>query len=241
MSLLRFTKHFYGKLHLGMPFGINLRTVAEKADIFLSQLFSIFTTFTYHHQKLRYFYHSYNRAYDNERIIEIPIFRTFIKHVAPHQLLEIGNVLSHYQTATHTIVDKYEVAPKVINQDVVSFQPKKRYQIIISISTLEHVGQDEVTQDAAKAIKAITHLQSLLKPNGKCIISVPVGHNHQLDKYLYQYSLKNPQQVDYFERVTEQNRWQSITPAKAMKHKYGRPFPCANALAIATFLPASQS
>lgn len=241
MSVLHFTKRFYGKLHLGMPLGINLRTVTDRIDIALTRFSSIFTTFSYQHHQLHYFYHSYNNAYNNERTIEIPIFRIYLENASPGHILEIGNVFSHYQPVTHTIVDKYEVAPQVINQDVVRYQPKKRFSLIISISTLEHVGQDESPCDPAKAIRAITHLRGLLKPKGICIVSVPVGHNHQLDAFIYDYALKNPTQVQYYQRINENNQWQEISPIKGIKIKYGKPFPCANGLAIATFLPISKT
>jgi hypothetical protein len=38
------------------------------------------------------------------------------------------------------VLDKYEQAPGVINEDVVSFSPPQKYDLIVSVSTLEHVG-----------------------------------------------------------------------------------------------------
>jgi len=51
-------------------------------------------------------------------------------------------VLSHYFAVKHDIVDKYEIAPSVVNEDLVNFKPGKKYDLIVSISTLEHVGWD---------------------------------------------------------------------------------------------------
>jgi len=58
-------------------------------------------------------------------------------------ILEIGNVLSRHIKLEHDILDKYETAKGVINEDIVDFKSEKKYDLIISISTLEHVGWDE--------------------------------------------------------------------------------------------------
>ena len=46
-----------------------------------------------------------------------------------NELLEIGNVLSHYFKWDHDVVDKYEKVEGVINEDVVDFRPSKKYDI----------------------------------------------------------------------------------------------------------------
>jgi hypothetical protein len=66
-----------------------------------------------------------------------------VKRYKERNILEIGNVLSHYFPVNHDIVDKYEKADGVINQDVVHFYSPKKYDLIVSVSTLEHVGWDE--------------------------------------------------------------------------------------------------
>jgi hypothetical protein len=40
-------------------------------------------------------------------------------------VLEVGNVLSHYFPVHHDVLDKYEKAKGVINEDVVEFSPAK--------------------------------------------------------------------------------------------------------------------
>ena len=76
-------------------------------------------------------------------------------------MLEVGNVLSHYQRVCHDIVDKYEAREGVINEDVVSFDPGRRYALIVSISTLEHVGWDENPRETDKVSRALDNLERL--------------------------------------------------------------------------------
>jgi hypothetical protein len=56
----------------------------------------------------QYFYHWFNTTFKNERTIEIPIVCKFINESKNLEILEIGNVLSHYFEFKHDVVDKYE-------------------------------------------------------------------------------------------------------------------------------------
>ena len=83
-------------------------------------------TFKYHHtftlgdKKYRYFYHNYNRAWMNERSVEIAVVWDLVRQYPPQKVLEVGNVLSHYFPIRHDVLDKYEVAPGIINKDAAS-------------------------------------------------------------------------------------------------------------------------
>jgi len=96
---------------------------------------------------------------ENERAVEIPIIWHIVRENKGKRILEAGNVLSHYFRVDHDIVDKYERAEDVINEDVVNFQPSKKYDLIVSISTLGHVGWDENPKEPSKILKAIEHLK----------------------------------------------------------------------------------
>jgi hypothetical protein len=75
-------------------------------------------------------------------MIEVPIIYEMVKEAEAYgqKVLEVGNVLSHYFHVNHDIVYKYEKAKGVINEDVINFRLPKKYDLIISISTLEHMG-----------------------------------------------------------------------------------------------------
>lgn len=177
--------------------------------------------------------HWYNYTWTSERAIEIPIFMFVVQSIKPKKLLEIGNVLSHYQPCTHTIVDKYEVAPSVRNCDVVDFRSKQRYDLIISISTLEHVGLHEPIQTKGKSIQAISHLITLLKNDGKLIFSIPIGVNADLDRIVK--NKKLPHDVcTFYQRTSWSNHWKECQISQIRKTRYNTPYPHANAIAIVT-------
>lgn len=64
--------------------------------------------FIFNTKKLKYFFHLYNTTWKNERAIEIPIVLSYLYLYNPKEVIEVGNVLSHYIKIEHTVVDKYE-------------------------------------------------------------------------------------------------------------------------------------
>jgi SAM-dependent methyltransferase len=129
----------------------------------------------------RYFYHLYNITWKNERAIEIAVAQDFVRSNPSDNMLEVGNVLSWYQHVRHDVLDKYEEAEGVIREDIVDFEPGHKYDVIVAISTLEHVGWDESPRDITKAPRALEHLKKLLAPGGKMLVTVPVGYNPGID------------------------------------------------------------
>jgi hypothetical protein len=129
-----------------------------------------------------YFYHRYNSTCENERCVEIPIALEFLGQRPAGAILEVGNVLNHYAPFQHTVVDKYEAGDGVANIDICDFEPMHKYDVIVSISTIEHVGWDEEPLDSEKALRAIERLRQMLLPDGRMLISFPIGHNIGLDR-----------------------------------------------------------
>ena len=117
------------------------------------KLFSEQKNFIFRGKSYRYFYDIINNTWMNERSVEISIVMKMVNENKGKRILEIGNVLSNYYDVPHDVVDKYEKAPNVINQDVVDFKTNDKYDLIVSISTLEHVGWDEEPQMMKKFLK----------------------------------------------------------------------------------------
>lgn len=134
----------------------------------------------------------YNRIADNnlaERTIEVPIAFDFFTNIENKtKVLEVGNVLQNYENSLsdyvglrpRKIVDKYEVATGVDNIDLMDLPEMVKYDVIISISTVEHVGQEknQVTTDSENLeapLKAIAKIYDLLNVGGKALITVPFG------------------------------------------------------------------
>lgn len=72
----------------------------------------------------------------------------------------------------------------IIRADVLDFRPSGPYDLIVSISTLEHVGWDEESRDLTRSERAIWHLRSLLGTGGCLLATIPVGQNPRLDRLL---------------------------------------------------------
>jgi SAM-dependent methyltransferase len=128
-----------------------------------------------------YFIHPYNLTWRNERAVEVSVATRFISGM-DGEGLEFGNVVGHYVPIRWRVVDKFELGTGVVNVDIVDYAPEERFDWIVSISTLEHVGWDENPRDSGKAVRAFHHLRSLLNPDGRMLLTTPMGHNEGLDR-----------------------------------------------------------
>jgi len=175
----------------------------------LVRLSSRASNFTFQGKSYRYFRHRYNATWRNERAVEIPIARSFLAGVSADKVLEIGNVLSHYGPVAHQVVDKYEQAQGVTNADVCDFKSEKSYELILSISTLEHVGWDEVPKDQSRVLRAFENLRSLLTPEGKLVVTIPLGYNPSLDRMIREGRIPFAEKV-YLKRNSRRNIWNEV-------------------------------
>lgn len=187
-------------------------------------------TFNFRGNELSYFEHPYNMTWKNERAIEIPIIKSWADKVLPSKTLEIGNVLSHYFRTSHTIVDKYENRKGIVRDDVINLNFKKKFGCIFSISTMEHVGWDETPKDPTKHIKALDNLKKHLEPNGKMIITIPLGYNPYFDENIISEKLGCTESF-YLKRLSSEE-WQEVSKKDVIDSEYGRPYRAANGLAV---------
>ena len=190
--------------------------------------------FEYRGERLQCVFENYNVTWSNERCAELPIARW---HLAQTEgpVLEVGNVLGHYGPHSHTVIDKYETAPSVINADITQWQTDWRFALIISISTFEHIGfDDEAEGDSGEKIRgAIAACRALLAPDGCLVITVPLGYNPALDDLIANETL-GANEARFLLRHSHRE-WREASPNKALGTKYGKPFPYANGLWIAQF------
>jgi hypothetical protein len=192
------------------------------------------SSFTLGGQTYPYYLHPYNRAWMNERSVELAIALDFLRAMAGRRILEVGNVTRHYFDVTHDVVDKYERFPGVINEDVVDYQADP-YDGILSISTLEHVGWDEQPREPEKVVAAFTNLRSLLAPGATMVVTFPLGYNQKLDELIVSQHLQFSTQ-GFLKRVPGPNRWIEIPMADVVRTPYGSKFPNANELFVGTVL-----
>jgi len=132
-------------------------------------------TFTLGGETYPYLVHNYNLTWSNERAIEVPVAWREVERRPGASILEVGNVLAHYHRFPHDVVDKFERAAGVANLDVVDLPAAKRYDLVVTISTLEHVGFDEEPKDPEKPLRAMDALRRVLAPGGLLLATILVA------------------------------------------------------------------
>lgn len=179
----------------------------------------------------RYFVHAYNVTWRNERAVELPIVLRALDEHPGARVLEIGNVLAHYGHGGHDVVDRYETAPGVRSIDVVELEAEEPYDLVVTISTLEHVGFDEDERDPDKPRRALERMASVLAPGGTLLVTVPLGYNEALDRDLREGRIAFDE-LRFLKRVSPRNHWREIPASEAEGIEYGAPYPWANGLAV---------
>ena len=185
-------------------------------------------TFALAGKEYRYWIHPL--TLDNERTVEIPLAREFLR-AKKGDVLEVGNVLSNYCPFPHEIVDKYERAPGVTNADIVTFSSARRYDAIVTLSTLEHVGWDEEPREPQKIVRAIEHLKQLLSEQGELLATLPLGYNSFFDN-LVREGNTGFSEIHYLLRCSASNQWREAALDEVSSARYGTPYANANALVV---------
>jgi SAM-dependent methyltransferase len=187
------------------------------------------TTFRYQGEDHHYALDRYRLTWSNERAVEIPLALAQLR-ARPGRVLEVGDVLGHYVPVTHRVIDKYHPRPGVEPIDVLAVEPDARYDLILSVSTLEHVGWDERPRDPEKAPAAVLRLAGCLAPGGRLWFTVPLGYNPDFDRRLGQ-GVLGLTEVHCLVRTGELE-WREIPWVEPPAFRYGSPYRCANAVAV---------
>lgn len=188
-------------------------------------------TFSFAGREHAYCDHLHNRTWRNERCVEIPIVKAEVDARPGARVLEIGNVLGYYQRYPHDTIDKYEPHPGGWNEDIVDFRTDRPYDLVVSVSTLEHVGFDEEVRDSDKVLRAVEAVRRLLAPGGVAVVTLPLGYNPSLDEHLAAGRLRFDR-VGYLRRVNAANRWVEASADDVRGAAYDLSLPSANALVV---------
>lgn len=195
--------------------------------------------FTFQSARYEYFLHPYNLTWSNERSVEIPIVWEEVRARRGGRVLEVGNVLSHYFDVGHEIVDKFERGNRgqrgkaVRNDDVAAFRASHPYDLIVSISTLEHVGWDEEPRDPGKIARAIANLCDQLAPGGRLLVTLPLGYNPFLDGLLATGAL--PFSRCHYLKREGLTTWSEAEWPAVASSTYGERWPGTRGLVIGVF------
>lgn len=180
-------------------------------------------------------YARHNVTWANERCVELALAHALMADVRPERLLEVGHVTPHYFQGGHLVVDKYE--PGSLRIDIVDFAPAERFELILSISTFEHIAFDEPGEApareavATKVSAALDRCRSLLAPGGLLAITVPLGYNPALDAMIANGEL-GWDRASWFKRFPGRH-WAQVSRAEAVRCRYGSPYAFANAILLA--------
>lgn len=74
-------------------------------------------------------------------------------------------------------------------------------------------------------------MKSLLLPSGKIVVTLPLGYNSEMDKFLKEGLIRFDGQY-YLKRITRDNKWVETKWEDISDMKYGEPFLNANGLVI---------
>jgi hypothetical protein len=198
-------------------------------------------SFTFNGRPYDYDLSWYNDTYNCERTVEVPVFRDLLAR-GTGGILEVGNVLGHYGIKGHAIVDKYERGRNVINKDILDYDPGERYGLVVSISTLEHIGFDDqiwtsekeaLPEELPNSVRALEKMMSLLAPGGRLWFSIPLGYNKFLEHELVHHQPRLA--LYYMARTNRYNDWSQVFEYNE-NAVYGQPFNNANYLLLGEYV-----
>jgi hypothetical protein len=161
-----------------------------------------------------------------ERAVELPLAEGTIRQYDPATVLEVGNVLGNVGIHGQTVVDKYEVAPGVINVDIIDYDPGRTFELVVSVSTLEHVGWDETPRDSSRAVAA---LEAMSRLGRDLFVTIPVGYQRPLEPAF----IDGPfDEVLLFVRTSRLPRWELRPLADVSKVRFGGPYAAGNGILV---------
>jgi SAM-dependent methyltransferase len=178
-----------------------------------------------------YLFHRYKATWLTERAVEVPVVQRLVDR-EPGRVLEVGNVLSHYRAQRHLVVDKYEQAPGIMNRDVLALDDLGRFELVVAISTLEHVGWDEEPRRPQAALEAVSALRERVAPGGRLVLTHPVGYNPHLDDALRSGAVPLERTVA-LRRAGRRTRWEQVPTEEAWRTPYDFLLYSARAVVIA--------
>jgi hypothetical protein len=189
-------------------------------------------TFSFQGKEYHYLFHRYNTTWRNERSVSIPIIWDIVKEYQKEgkSVLELGNMLSYVYPVHHDILDKYERAKNIINEDITDYNSSKKYDLIVSVLCLPCVGWDETPRNPYKILRALSNMNSLLHSGGKIVVALGLGYNSDMDNYLREGKIRFDTQ--HYMKKTSGYRWREASWDEVKDLKYDYSIPTSTGLVI---------
>lgn len=188
--------------------------------------------------ELDYCRDNFNKAYENERSVEVSLGRFFLNKFN-NNVTEIGAVLPYYSNDTHNIIDLTDEHPKSKKINGLSYDFIGHN--VLSISTIEHMLQREYGNGSN--YDSIIFLNKVLLFAQNYLITWGIGYNEYLDDYV-----KNRPEIPrlILKRKNKDNEWEVDSNSNNFNYLFGhydgKHFPLAefnnaNAICVITNIP----
>jgi hypothetical protein len=160
-------------------------------------------------------------------MVEIALANYALVIAQSADVLEVGNVRALAGIVGHTVVDKYEAGPGVLNEEIVDYRPKRRFDLAISISSVEHIGFDERPREPSKgARRALKHIDELAD---RLMGTIPVGYNIDAEVAV----LNGPfDRVELLVKTSRPCTWEQRDVSEAADVGYGTPYAYGNGILV---------
>ena len=150
-------------------------------------LFGTSAPFHYRDRQLDLFEHDYNcgtkTSLMTERALELSIADFWLKQHEQEDVVEVGAVTPYYwEHRIRTIIDPGDEHPAVTHRTSM-FDFDFTDKVVLSISTIEHIGTGEYNLASLQAEDCVAALNRLVGQARHCLITFPTGCNATLDAY----------------------------------------------------------
>lgn len=133
--------------------------------------------------ELDYYRGSQNMGFINERAVEVSLGKWFVEKFSGSNMVELGAVMPYYlQNVNHSIIDPYDLYSNCLKIDGAVFDYTNKN--VLSISSLEHVGNDSNYDKYNEEDKAVKLLEKIVNTAQNYLICWGIGQHSKLDEYV---------------------------------------------------------
>ena len=176
-------------------------------------------------QSFPYFVHHHNCGWPppvaTERTVELAIADYWLNQVPLNEIIEVGAVTPYYWPGrVSRVVDPADPSPFVTERRLVS-EVDLTGASVLSISTYEHIGQEEYGMPA-KPLLLEAAINQLLTQAKRFLVTVPIGYNAHMDKIVFSSRMLDDVSMSFVVRHEDGASWSEVSDPESARQKYGR-------------------